>query len=1144
MKHRSCSNRVGAPAHLLVVAALAWPLAAGAGALTDGSVGPVQTLSGAFSVPQALGSVRGANLFHSFTRFGIERGESATFSTSDTGIRHVISRVTGSEASNFNGLLTLSATGGGSPSFWFVNPNGIVVGDGAAFNVPGSLHLGSATQLRLADGQVWEARGSGSSLSVAAPESFGFVGPQAAAALRWQGANLTLQPGSTLELAGASLSLQRAQLSAPGGRMRLQSPGAIDLSDGVQLHASTSAVPGSGNIRIDAGVLTLDASQGPAQLLVETEIGQVAAADAIELNVAGALQLRAGADVTAVSASRSAAGRVHVVADTMTVDGLGLQATGFGSYATNLGAGPDIDIDVAGRVALSNGGQLFTYTLGSGDGGRLKLRAGSLALEGQGNFAFIGTQTSTGPTGNAGALTLQLRDALTMTQGGLITTQSAGSGGAGRFELSAGSVRIDGQGGTGFTGLQSIGAAPMRVDVAGALELFNGGAIETVSIAAQASSELLVRAGSARLDGGGVGGSQIGSRSSNDSPAAALRVEVVDRLALERGGQINSVSLGRGDAGAVGVKAATIEMTGGGDFVTQIASSALQPQSGHSGDVTVQARQLTLASNANIYADSFSDQGNAGRVTIAADSVVLDGRGLATGIRSHNWGQDGAAGTVQVTAKDLTVRDGASLTAGTFGNGRSGSIRVSASTLLIDGKEANQSFTGIAGDALLGLGTGAEVQVDATQITLRNGGSITSSTFSSADAGSVRVSADRISIDGGDRRSSTGISADSGGAGRAGNLSIKTIELALANEALISSSSLASGDGGSITIDATRLSIDGGAGVFTVAGGSGAAGNIDLRVSDALSLRQGGSLSANTGGSGAAGRISISAGSFLASGSDPQSGFKSLVISRARPGSGGQPGSIALDVRGALELQDGAALSIANDAQVRNPALIQPTTLSVQAGQMRLSDSDITAAASANAGAGRIALATSGNLLLDRSSVRTSALDGDGGPITVDVGGTMRLRDSRITTSVEGRSNGNGGDIALAAQALLLESGFIQANSSAPLARGGDVRIEVRTLLPNGSQVFVGGNRVQDFRRGVPGFNVIQAAAPDGVSGTLDVTLPQLNLSGTLAGLQTRRVDFGPLSRDVCEVGADSSLGLQGRGALSVPASAPLSLQP
>ena len=79
-----------------------------AGAVTDGSVGPVQSLSGAFTVPQALGTVRGANLFHSFARFGIAPGESATFSTTDAGLRHVIARVTGGEASLLQGPLLLT----------------------------------------------------------------------------------------------------------------------------------------------------------------------------------------------------------------------------------------------------------------------------------------------------------------------------------------------------------------------------------------------------------------------------------------------------------------------------------------------------------------------------------------------------------------------------------------------------------------------------------------------------------------------------------------------------------------------------------------------------------------------------------------------------------------------------------------------------------------------------------------------------------------------------------------------------------------------------------------------------------------------------------------------------------------------------
>ena len=77
--------------------------------------------------------------------------------------------------------------------------------------------------------------------------------------------------------------------------------------------------------------------------------------------------------------------------------------------------------------------------------------------------------------------------------------------------------------------------------------------------------------------------------------------------------------------------------------------------------------------------------------------------------------------------------------------------------------------------------------------------------------------------------------------------------------------------------------------------------------------------------------------------------------------------------------------------------------------------------------------------------------------------------------------------------------------------------------------VFIGGNRIETFRAGTPGYNVIQAAAPDGVGGVLDVTLPQLNLSGTLVGLTAQRIDFGALSRDICQIGDESSFSVLGR---------------
>jgi len=82
-----------------------------------------------------------------------------------------------------------------------------------------------------------------------------------------------------------------------------------------------------------------------------------------------------------------------------------------------------------------------------------------------------------------------------------------------------------------------------------------------------------------------------------------------------------------------------------------------------------------------------------------------------------------------------------------------------------------------------------------------------------------------------------------------------------------------------------------------------------------------------------------------------------------------------------------------------------------------------------------------------------------------------------------------------------LASGFVQANTVAR-ASGGRVTIDADVLVPDGNHVFVGGNRIAEVRPNAPGYNVIQAAAPAGEAGRLDVTRPELNLSASLAALR------------------------------------------
>ena len=140
--------------------------------VTDSSVGPKVSLQGGeIKIGADLGTRRGDNLFHSFEKFGIATGQTATFTGPGT-IRNVISRVTGGEISNIDGTLRSTV---GQADLYFLNPAGVMFGPNAKLDVPGSFHVSTAHELRFANGTRFSALDkTGSSLTVAPPEAFGF----------------------------------------------------------------------------------------------------------------------------------------------------------------------------------------------------------------------------------------------------------------------------------------------------------------------------------------------------------------------------------------------------------------------------------------------------------------------------------------------------------------------------------------------------------------------------------------------------------------------------------------------------------------------------------------------------------------------------------------------------------------------------------------------------------------------------------------------------------------------------------------------------------------------------------------------------------------------------------------------------------
>jgi hypothetical protein len=202
--------------------------------------------------------------------------------------------------------------------------------------------------------------------------------------------------------------------------------------------------------------------------------------------------------------------------------------------------------------------------------------------------------------------------------------------------------------------------------------------------------------------------------------------------------------------------------------------------------------------------------------------------------------------------------------------------------------------------------------------------------------------------------------------------------------------------------------------------------------------------------------------------------------------------------------------------------------INVTASDIDMKDGLITSRSTGNVAAGNIVVNFSHWLRMDSSLISTTADTGNGGSITINGGELIDLQNSAFKTTVSG-ADSNGGDIYTAADTLVMDTGLIQANAVG--GSGGNITLKLDSLIPSGNTLIKGGSTLawQPF---AASFNVIQAASQAGVSGAVNVTAPQLNLSGIIANLGGPQFDTSIIRQDYCGLDNGSSLTRKGAGGL------------
>ncbi|MGL6344227.1 MAG: filamentous hemagglutinin N-terminal domain-containing protein, partial [Waterburya sp.] len=254
---------------------------------------------------------------------------------------------------------------------------------------------------------------------------------------------------------------------------------------------------------------------------------------------------------------------------------------------------------------------------------------------------------------------------------------------------------------------------------------------------AQAGNINLNATGTINLNGQSVIQNVVGSGAEGNSG----NVEITTANLSLVNGAIATTTFGEGDSGDVLVNASeSITLDGvtpndqlGGGIFNFVGQGAV----GNVGNIQVTTANLAILNGAVIDAGTLGE-GDGGTVSVnASESITLDGTTpdgqLRSGIASEVApGARGNGGDIELTTANLSISNGAGISASTFGEGDSGDVLVNASeSITLDGTTPDgQSNSGIASEVEAGArGNGGDIEVITANLSISSGASISGGTL-------------------------------------------------------------------------------------------------------------------------------------------------------------------------------------------------------------------------------------------------------------------------------------------------------------------------------------------------------------------------------------------------------------------------------
>ncbi|NEQ44299.1 MAG: filamentous hemagglutinin N-terminal domain-containing protein [Leptolyngbya sp. SIOISBB] len=800
---------------------------------------------------------------------------------------------------------------------------------------------------------------------------------------------------------------------------------------------------------------------------------------------------------------QSNSGKLSIDSDSIVLSGISNENGARSGLFTETFSGGDAgEISIkAERLQILDGAGISSSTEGEGNGSTITVNAETVEIRGgaSGSFpsALFSESNGVDTFGDAGDIFLNVQN-LSVEDGGLLSASTFGSGAAGNVQVTADLVTVAGVGEDQqrISTIQSIsgiandftpatGSAGNMSVTTGSLSIEGGGTIRTSTFGQGGGGDLNIVVndaaevtGSASLATGPIR-SLIATGTTGSGNAGDLSLNVGEELTVRNGAGIIASTRSSGAAGEVKVTADLIEVIGVSDdrfFFSDIGSTSVPVAvgaiaTGAAGDVTISSRLLSIRDGGQISTGTAS-QGAGGTLSVTAtESTELVGSGISlagfteteepifgatsSGLNTQTTGTANA-GNLRLETGQLSIQDGATIDASTFGVGNAGKVEIAADSISLSGIREDegltstiQSISGLANDQTPATGNAGAVYVTAGSLSIEDGGTIRTTTVGEGDGGNLDIAVNGAVEVTGSASLTTGpirslIATGTTGSGNAGDLSLNVgEELAVRNGAGIIASTTSSGAAGEVKVTADSLEVVevsgdrfffsdiGSTSVPAVQGAiaTGSAGDVTI-FSRLLSVRDGGQISTETASQGVGGTLSViatEATELIGSGilltgftetEEPIFGATSSGLNTQTTGTA-NAGNLRLET-GTLSIRDGAVINAstfdrgdAGDVEVLANAI---EIVGIREDQLIFSgiqsiSGQVPGQPPATGAAGNVAVTTQQLTIEGRGIISTVTLgEASPGSIELNVGNRLEMRDSDISTTA---LQAAGGDIQI-----------------------------------------------------------------------------------------------------------------------------------